>query len=488
MRRHPTVLQINTRVLLSEHAASPSFPATLDDVTDAVLDEWAASGASLVWMLGVWQTGERSRQVSLTNPVWRDEFQRVLPDLRDQDVCGSCFAVHAYDVHRDFGGDEALARLRARLQKRGLGLILDFVPNHVSLDHPWLDLHPEFFITGTEQDLAAHPERYVRIDAKSGARILALGRDPYFPGWPDTLQLDYARPELCAAMRTELTRIAARCDGVRCDMAMLVLPDMFGRTWGAASPPFWPEAIAAVRARQPSFVFLAEVYWDLEWTLQQVGFDYTYDKRLYDRLVAGVARPVREHLSAGLDFQNHLARFLENHDEPRAAARFSSEMHRAAAVISFFTPGLRLFQRGQREGRRVHVPTHLGRAPSEVPDRTLSAFYDTLWRTLAEAPFHDGAFQLLRPERAWPGNESHDAFVGFAWTGPSDDRRLVVVNYAAHPSQCILRLPWRMFAGPQARLSDRFQTIVYDRAARDLEERGLYLDLPAWGYHVFDVS
>ena len=66
---------------------------------------------------------------------------------------------------------------------------------------------------------------------------------------------------------------------------------------------------------------MAEVYWDLEWTLQQQGFDYTYDKRLYDRLREGHARPVREHLYAGLDYQVKLARFLENHDDPAPEQR-----------------------------------------------------------------------------------------------------------------------------------------------------------------------
>src|SRR5262249_7508553 len=158
--------------------------------------------------------------------------------------------------------------------------------------------------------------------ADGSEAILAHGRDPYFAGWTDTLQLDYSNPATVTAMTTELLRVADRCDGVRCDMAMLLLPDVFERTWGRPAQPFWTDAIAAVRAAHPGFRFLAEVYWDLEWTMQQLGFDDAYDKRLYDRLVAGRAAPVRDHLRAGLDYQSRLARFLENHDEPRAAATF----------------------------------------------------------------------------------------------------------------------------------------------------------------------
>jgi glycosidase len=138
-------------------------------------------------------------------------------------------------------------------------------------------------------------------------------------------------------------------------MAMLVLPDVFERTWGQRAPLFWPRATQRVREKAPGFTFMAEVYWDLEWTMLEQGFDYAYDKRLYDRLREGHARPVREHLWAGLDFQTKLARFLENHDEPRAAATFAPGMHEAAAVITFLSPGLRFFHQGQFEGRRKRI-------------------------------------------------------------------------------------------------------------------------------------
>src|SRR5262249_37659643 len=175
----------------------------------------------------------------------------------------------------------------------------------------------------------------------------------------DTLQLNYGNPATQAAMIAELIKIAGQCDGVRCDMAMLVLPEVFERTWNIPCQPFWPQATERVRQQAPEFCFMAEVYWDLEWTLQQQGFDFTYDKRLYDRLRAGHARPVREHLYAGLDYQDKLARFLENHDEPRAAATFAPGVHEAAAVITFLSPGLRFFHQGQLEGRRKHISPHL---------------------------------------------------------------------------------------------------------------------------------
>jgi glycosidase len=485
--RYPSLFQINTRVRLSELSASLGRAATLDDLTDVELDQLARDGFDLVWLLGVWQTGEAARRVSASNPEWLAEYHRVLPDFRESDVSGSCFAVRDYHVHADFGGDDALARLRERLRARGLRLILDFVPNHVAPDHRWVGEHPEFIVAGTEETLAAQPQNYRRLESAGGSRILAFGRDPYFSGWPDTVQLNYGNRALQDAMLGELQRIAHQCDGVRCDMAMLVLPDVFERTWGIAASPFWPRATAAVRAEVPGFLFLAEVYWDLEWTLQQQGFDYTYDKRLYDRLEHGPARPVREHLRAGLDFQDHLVRFIENHDEPRAAVTFGPERHRAAAVITFLTPGLRFFHQGQREGKRLRIPTHLGRGPVETPDASLGTFYRALLDCVKDPVFRDGQWQLLDARPAWQENGTNDAFIAFSWTAPGA-RRLVVVNYAGHQSQCYVALPWGDLDTRTWRLRDRLGEAVYDREGAGLSTEGLYLDMPAWGHHVMEMQ
>jgi glycosidase len=206
-------------------------------------------------------------------------------------------------------------RARRELAKRGLRLMLDFVPNHMAPDHPWVAEHPEFFVGGSEDDLGRAPQNYFRVQTASGPRIFAYGRDPYFAGWPDTIQLNYGNPALQEAMIGELVKIAGQCDGVRCDMAMLVLPDIFERTWGIPAQPFWPRATGRVRERFPDFCFMAEVYWDMEWELLRQGFDYAYDKRLYDRLCRESARVVNTHLYADLSYQEHMVRFIENHDE-----------------------------------------------------------------------------------------------------------------------------------------------------------------------------
>jgi glycosidase len=486
--RYPSLFQLNTRVYLTDLSRRLGRSVTLDDIPDTDLDRLAGRGFDWIWFLSVWQTGLEGQRISRTNPEWRHEFHETLPDLRDEDIPGSGFAITGYTVHRDLGGDAALARLRQRLRPRGLRLLLDFVPNHTGLDHPWVEDHPEYYIPGTEGDLARAPRNYTWVKRNKGDLLLALGRDPYFPGWPDALQLNYGNPATQEAMIGELVRIAGQCDGVRCDMAMLVLPEVFERTWGLRAPLFWPRATQCVRERSPDFCFMAEVYWDLEWTLQQQGFDYTYDKRLYDRLRDQQPRPVREHFHAGLDYQDRMARFLENHDEPRAAATFPPGVHEAAAVITFLAPGLRFFHQGQFEGRRKRISPHLGRAPDEPVDSSLAGFYNRLLTVLRQPALRDGQWQLLECVPAWSGNWTSDCFLAFGWQGPGGERLLVVVNYAPNQSQCYVRLPYADLAARNWRFQDQLGTASYDRAGPDLQERGFYLDVQPWQTHLLSLK
>ncbi len=261
-----------------------------------------------------------------------------------------------------------------------------------------------------------------------------------------------------------------------------------GRTWGRRAPLFWPRATQRVRERVPGFCFMAEVYWDLEWTVLQQGFYYAYDKRLYDRLREGHARPVREHFHAGLDCQNKLARFLENHDEPRAAATFASGMHEAAAIITYLSPGLRFFHQGQFEGRKKRISPHLVRGPLEPVDEVWQRFYDSLSGVLRQPTVRDGQWRLLDCGPAWDGNWTSECFIAWSWEARDGQRRLIAVNYAANQSQCYVRLPFRGMTGRTVRLKDLMGPARYDRDGDDLVSRGLYLDLLPWSYHVFEMT
>jgi hypothetical protein len=494
--RFPTLYQLNPRIAIGEARGGGQGPldGTLDDLPDGLLDRTAALGFDWIWPLGVWQTGAAGRLATRT-PADLDHFRIDLPDVRPEDVCGSPFAITAYDVHRDFGGDAALARLRGRLARRGQRLLLDFVPNHVALDHPWVRTHPEFFIAGGPDELRRDPESYVALPTAAGERIFAHGRDPYFPAWKDTLQLNYRHAGLRAAMTAELERVADRCDGVRCDMAMLLEPEVIARAWGdRANPtdgsppvdgPFWPAAIERVRRRHPGFLFVAEVYWDLEWQLQQAGFDLTYDKRLYDRLRAGQAGPVRDHLAADPAFRDRSLRFLENHDEPRAASVFPPERHRAAAVLAFLSPGGRLFHDGQLEGRRAHASIHLARRQVEPVDEALRGFYDRLLACLRrpEVADPDAGWRLLPALGAPELEASRRNLIVSTWEATAG-QLLVAVNFGPDPARCDLPLagPAPGAPGPQPvdLLSD-------DRTVARATNGTSTLELPAWGAQILPL-
>ena len=482
----PFIYEINTWVWLGELSSREGTTVDLASVPAGEWDAIAALGFDAVWLMGVWERSPAGIAIALSNDGLVESFRRALPDFQREDVVGSPYCVRDYVVDAHLGGPSGLAAARAALAERGLGLVLDFVPNHVAPDHPWTAAHPEYFVGGGEDDLGRDPASFVRV----GDRVLANGRDPYFPAWPDVVQLNAFAPDLRAAVVETLGSIAARCDAVRCDMAMLMMNDVFERTWGdrgGARPAedYWQTVIPAVKSSFPDFVFIAEAYWDLEWPLQQQEFDFCYDKRLYDRLVHDGADQVRGHLTADLGYQLKLLRFIENHDEPRAAATFPPGKARAAAVVALSQTGARLVHEGQLEGRRVQLPVFLARRPEEPVDLELKAFYEKLLTALADPVFRDGEWQL-GDVSGWEGNDGWHNLVCWGWR---DDRprKLVVVNLGDAPASGHVSLPWDDLRGHGWRLDDALSGEVYERSGDDLRD-GLYVALEPWGWNLFDLT
>jgi hypothetical protein len=495
----PLIYEIYARTWLTRLAAQ-SGTRTLAEVPEEEIERLAGLGIDYLWLMGVWPSGSRGIAIAGSHSALDEQYRQALPDFTPADIGGSPYAVAGTAVDPLLGGPDALAVLRTRLAARGIGLLLDFVPNHTGLDHPWAREHPERYLAGSAEELAAAPHDFVAVETVDGPRILAHGRDPHYPPWTDTLQLNAARPETRAALAAQLLAIAAQCDGVRCDMAMLLLDEVFRRTWGErparglapgplgpAGPlrgELWRELIAAVRAVHPRFLLVAEVYWGLEGRLRSLGFDLVYDKTYRDRLVHGSAGDVHAHLRDVPD-QDGMLRFLENHDEQRAAV-LPWERHRAAAVLAATVPGGVLLQEGQLTGAAVRVPVQLRRAPVEPEHPEISDFYRRLLETLADPVLRRGRWRLLPIVPAWDTNPSWQGFVACEWR-LDDELRLVVVNDAPTRGQCYVLLGEGRLAGRPVVLADRLGPAVYQRDGTQLEERGLFLDLPAYGVHLFEV-
>ena len=484
---YPTIYEINSWAWLAAISARLRAPVDLASVPASEWDAIAARGFDAVWLMGVWERSPAGTAIAAANPDLIAEFVRALPDFHAADNVGSAYCIRDYTVAAQLGGAAALARARQELGKRGLRLILDFVPNHVAPDHPWTATYPDYFIAGSAADAAADPAGYLTI----AGRALARGRDPNYPPWPDVVQLNAFSPALRQAAAATLVDIAMQCDGVRCDMAMLMLRDVFERTWGAragAAPAteYWPDVIAQVRAAHPDFLFIAEAYWDREWDLQQQGFDFCYDKRFYDRLAHGDARSVRAHLTAGIDYQSRLLRFIENHDEPRAADAFAPGKARVAAVAIATLPGARLFYDGQFEGRRVRLPVFLGRAPDEAVDMAVYQFYTALLAAIDRPVFHEGEWQLCLGH-GWADNASGENLIAWVWRDRVE-RYLIVVNLSGERAQARIVLPWDDLPGQSWRLADELAGAAFDRDGNDMADAGLYVDLPAWGHHFLRVQ
>jgi len=480
--RRPIIYEIHTWVWLSALSQQYQRAITLGNVPVEQWDAFASLGPDAVWLMGVWERSPEGIRIANENESLQADFRRALPDYTPADNVGSAYCVRRYVVDERLGGPEGLAAARQMLAQRGLRLILDFVPNHVAPDHPWVFEHPEYFVQGTREDLAQAPGAFF----EAGGTVIARGRDPYFPPWPDVAQLNAFSPRLRQAVAETLNAIADQCDGMRCDMAMLLFNSVFERTWGGRAgmhPPeeYWREVIPAVRSEHPTVLFLAEAYWDMEWQLQQLGFDYCYDKRLYDRLEHDNAESVRLHLTAGLDYQDKLVRFIENHDEPRAAATFSPEKERAAAVTMMTLPGAKLLYEGQFEGRRVRPPVFLARRPDEPIDADLQTFYHKLLAVEKESGLREGAWQLC--ERAgWPDNSSYLNLVAWCWE-QGEVRYLVVVNLSEYRSQARVHLPWNELPGRTWRLTDALSGDMFERDGGEMQSAGLYVDVPAWRFH-----
>jgi hypothetical protein len=492
LKRNPLIYEINTWLWLADLSERYGTQITLANVPAEVINEIAGWHFDAIWLMGVWERSPHGRKIALEHPDLQFEYQRALGDYKPEDIVGSPYAIHRYVVDSRLGGQAGLSAFRAQLKDHTIRLILDYVPNHVAVDHHWTIDCPSCLVHGTPDDLKNRSSYYFKVP-EHGA-IMAHGRDPYYPAWTDTAQVNAFSQEARTQSLATLMDIASQCDAVRCDMSMLMVNHVFARVWNHEAhdipkTEFWEEVIPPVKKEHPGFVFMAEVYWGMEAELQALGFDYTYDKRLYDRLKKENVHTVRDHLLAASNYQRRLVRFIENHDEERALACFGLEKSMAAATLFATLPGARMLHEGQIEGRRIKLPVQLGRRPKENVIEELVNFYRSLTNELQQSPYHDGIFMMLAAHPILSDDRGHEALISYAWE-LDGNLRVVIVNFCDQSVKGRIMLPRTRFAGLSTwQFTDVLagtDPVLY--IGDDLLTSGIPVELPAYGRHIFAVT
>lgn len=378
MQSDSLIFELNALVWLGNLSKRYGRRVTFDTIPEEAVDDIADQGYTHVWPMGVWERSTRGLQICTSSKQFHRDMKRVLPDYRIDDCAGSAYSIKSYSVATEIGGNSGLAHFRTQLAARGIKLILDFIPNHLGPDHDWLYEDPGCFVMGTKSDLARQPDHYLEI----GGRIFARGKDPTFPPWSDVVQLNPLSSHYRRRAKETLRHLTTICDGVRCDMAMLMMSDIFQRTWPQVKPSssaeFWHDIIKDVRQKRHDFIFIAEAYWDTQRQLLKQGFDVCYDKELLDALISEKAPGIVGHLLSVNEVQSQLLTFIENHDEERAAHHFSPKQHIAAMALVLYLPGPSLIHDGQTQGYTQRIPVHLRRGPKEANRRTLAKVYQRL--------------------------------------------------------------------------------------------------------------
>ena len=493
LRKNPHIYEINLMSWLSMLSRREGRQISLGGIPGAEWKRLREMGMDMVWLMGIWQRSPMSMEIARREAWLVAEGRTILADFELEDIAGSPYSVHDYRPDPAFGTEAELVVLKNRLESEGLGLVLDFVPNHTACDHPWIHSNPEYYVRRGEMENGGCPEGFFRSQGKDGISCIAHGKDPFFAPWTDTAQLDYRNPESRKAMAEIMTRLADWCHGIRCDMAMLVLEDVFQETWshvpwnGDKGWKFWPLAADRFKSACEGGILMAEAYWGKESELLAGGFDYAYDKTFYDLLAKRDVWGLRNYLQAPLGFQEKMIRLLENHDEKRAMAVFGQDGIRCDMVIQATLPGMRLWHDGQLEGAEISVPVQMRRFPEEPPDRDLVHFSKRLLHEVDHPVFHDGCYEICSTS-GWEDNQSHQNLLAWSWT-MDQEKRLIIANISHASAQGYVKLPstWS---------KDRKDLLLVDplkgdrflRPAEATFDIGLFVDLAGSDFHFFRVK
>lgn len=479
--------ELSTRPWL--YSLSLKYGRNISRLVDVPMEEFAAikqKGMDIVWLMGVWHLGNYGLNFDRTDPGTLSSYDSILPGWTLPDVIGSPYAVTQYTANPQLGSDADIAGLRARLNAMGLKLMLDFVPNHSAVDAVQMSTNPEYYIRAPK---GTQPPYDSNVYMPSG---IAYGSDGYGP-WRDTAQYNYWNPDTRAARIKELFHVASLADAIRCDMAYLAINNLFGQTWGSQlaswgfsrpATEFWADAISAVKSVYPNVVFLAEVYSPWQGDLQAQGFDYTYDKALYDVITSDDLDNVRGHISgSSVSYLAHSAHFVANHDEERAAAHFGGwTQANAAALIMYTIPGMRFYWMGDFEGYKAKLAVQLRRESWEPVHNATEQFYATLLPIVTADVFNKGTWTYLPVS----GSNSEWRLMAWRWEY-NNQKRLCVINYSdtAGSGSVIVSNAQAPAGTDNLTITELLTGQSYVRSASQMRNSGLFVIVPPWYAQIF---
>jgi len=487
MITNPSIYEINTRVFLKRFGNE----AKLKDVPKSYWEYFIQKKFDYIWLMGIWKTCKSTIDKYCFEDYLIQSYERALKNWERNDVIGSPYSIDVYEVNTDIGNFDTLQKLKSFLNKNNIGLILDFVPNHFSADSQLIRTNPSFFLSVNKETFERDPHTFYK-PFEDEEKYYAHGRDPFFPAWQDTIQVNYFSKDVRKYFKEVLKNLTKYCDGVRCDMAMLGLNNVFKNTWAGvidkcenelSTTEFWSEIISEIKKVRNDFIFIGEVYWNLEKDLQKLGFDFTYDKSLLDKFKFGNSLNIYEHLQLDEEYQKKSVRFIENHDEERAIVSLGKEKSKAAAIIISTIPGMHLYYDGQFEGKKIKLPVQLGREPEELTQKDLKEFYDKLLDITSSEIFKVGTWKLLESLPSWESNHTFTNILAWQWELNSQ-RCLVAVNYSDTISSCRIKLDVRNY--PETfEIKDLLNNQTYYRLAEEVYHIGLYVELKPYQAHIF---
>lgn len=487
MRTNPHVLEVSAQRWFKKIQRELGREITLAEIPESYLFEIKSAGFDALWLMGIWKESLTSRQIARTDGPINNYLKKIVPDYKKEDVFGSPYSICSYDIDARFGTREDLLKFKQKLNENGISLILDFVGNHFSVDHPLTWQEPDLFINAKTE-----PQDKELFYQNQNGVWLAHGKDPYFAPWTDSAQLNLFNPKTRQILMRYLLDVCPLCDGLRCDMVMLMLNKVHKEIWGnflnfeTPHEEFWPNAIKRVKEIYPSFTFIAEVYWGLEAEIQSLGFDFTYDKILYDRLLFSHPAQIAAHLGAEHLYQKKTIRFIANHDEESPLTAFGSkERSFAAAAVAYTLSGARLFTASQLQGNKHRLPIQY--LSEKMPiDKEVRDFYRDFLEVISHPCFHGGQWSLKSAESCDGQDISYQNILTWSWT-QNTTCKVVVINYSPNQSKFKIFID-KLPKTENICLKEEISKSSLNISREEITKQGLYLELEPFAFKIFSVD